>query len=425
MGLFGTKTASLTWNSKGECFGVLMSKEGQKYKVLNYWYEKASNADSIAPVLQKGYSSLGVGENDFLVVGEMGMKCSFADIDQPLMSPKDMKKSLGFSLSSHFPMDPVDLQWSYRVVEQKKGVNQAVVRLMALKKKVWNDWIDHIGTLKVDKIIAPSSVCDAVLDEPVYIAFNAKKGFILSHNDEGRLQSKAILEENAEGVFGAGEDPLDHELLDTTVMDELDSSTQQKFSEAILLAVYGLTPYLAADKDTAFETPKSIVPKRNVATQTLCVVLGIFLLLLGIFQGARIMAFKKNEAAQIDIKIGNLKKETKLNTIDQELLTNLGELEAEMTTKIERPVSAKDILVVLTETLPDDFYVTNFSLRNDKITCRIVQKEGSEREPEDLYDIFKKEPFFDNDVLFQPGSKDYSLTLKVAPKVNHEKEENN
>lgn len=423
MGLFGNRSASLTWNAKGECFGVLMEKDGQNYKVIKHWSEKASSTDTIANSIAKGYASLGIAENDFVVIGEMGMKCSFADFDQPVMNPKDMQKSLSFSLSSHFPMDPVDLHWCHRIVREKKETGQAQVRLLALKSKVWNDWLDHIGSLKVDQIMAPSAVCDAVVDSPVYIPFNIEKGFLLYRNEEGYLQSQSVLEDNIEnGVFGAGSEPLYMENLDTGPLDNVDDETQQKFSQAILLAMYGLTPLLQKDKETAFETPKSLIPKRNVVTKTLCGALAIFLLMLGIFQGSRYMAFKRKEAAIIDSKIKSLKDEIRIHTIDTEKLTDLGELYTEMTEKVDRPTSAKDILVVLTETLPDDFYITNFSLRSDRISCKIIVS-NPERDWEDLYGIFTKEKFFDKDVQLSKGTKDISLTLKVAEPEPPEQEE--
>ena len=425
MGLFGTKSASLTWNSKGECFGVLMEKDGQKYKVIKYWTEKASSTDTIASSIAKGYASLGVAENDFVVVGEMGMKCSFADFDQPIMNPKDMQKSLSFSLSSHFPMDPVDLHWCYRVVGDKKESGQSQIRLLALKNKVWNEWLDHIGTLKVDQIMPPTAVSDAVVDLPVYIPFNLEKGFLLYRNDEGYLQSQSVLEGNLEdGVFGGGNEPLKFESLDAGPLESLDLESQQKFTQAVLLALYGLSPSLSKDKETAFETPKSSIPKRNVLTKTLCGALAIFLLMLGIFQGSRYMAFKRKEAAIIDSKIKKLKDEIRLQTIDTKLLEDLTAIHGEMTQKVDRPTSAKDILVVLTETLPDDFYITNFTLRSDRISCKIIVS-NPERDWEDLYEIFTKEKFFDKDVQLSKGTKDISLTLKVAEQVNFEKEEKN
>ncbi|MCM8527782.1 MAG: hypothetical protein NE327_14775 [Lentisphaeraceae bacterium] len=425
MGLFGTKSASLVWNSSGECFGVLMEKDGHKYKVIKHWNEKASSSDAIASSISKGYASLGVAENDFVIVGEMGMKCSFADFDQPVMNPKDMQKSLSFSLSSHFPMDPVDLHWCYRVVGDKKESGQSQIRLLALKNKIWNEWLDHIGALKVDQIMAPTAVCDAVIDSPVYIPFNPEKGFILYRNEDGYLQSQAVLEENLEdGVFGGGNEPLRHENLVLGPLENLDSETQQKFSQAILLALYGLTPSFTKEKETAFETPKSLIPKRNVVTKTLCGALAIFLLMLGIFQGSRYMAFKRKEAAIIDSKIKKLKDEIRIQTVDTKLLEDLTALHEEMTGKVEKPTSAKDILVVLTETLPDDFYITNFTLRSDRISCKVMVS-NPDRDWEDLYDIFKREAFFDNDVQLSKGTKDISLTLKVAEQIDNTKEENN
>ena len=425
MGIFGIKSAALTWNSKGECFGVLLEKDGQKYKVLKNWSEKASSSDAIANSLQKGYASLGISENDVVVVGEMGMKCSFADFDQPLMNPKDMQKSLGFSLSSHFPMDPVDLHWSYRVVDDKKEGSQAQVRLLALKNKVWNDWLDNIGALKVDQIIAPSAVCDAVIAEPVYIPFNSEKGFVLYHNDEGFLQSNPIAADGVgEGVFGGGEEPLKHDSLDPGALVSKDSQSQQKFAQVVLLAMYGLSSCLKKDKESAFETPKTLIPKRNVVIKTLCGAFAIFLLMLGIFQGSRYMAFKKKEAANIDFKIDQLKKETKLNLVDRKNLEDLTQLHMEINDKVTRPVSAKDVLVVLTETLPDDFHLTSFSLRSDVIKCKVVV-HNEERNWEDLYDLFKKEDFFDKDVQLQKGTRDISLTLKVAKNIDIAAEENN
>ena len=69
MGLFNQRAAGLCWDSGGRCFGVLVSREGHKYKVLKSWTQQVSNPDAIADALLQGTKNLGIKEEDLLVAG--------------------------------------------------------------------------------------------------------------------------------------------------------------------------------------------------------------------------------------------------------------------------------------------------------------------------------------------------------------------
>ena len=54
MSLFSKRAAGLCWDTKGNCFGVLLKQEGSRFVVIDHWQEKTSNPDAIANALPKG-----------------------------------------------------------------------------------------------------------------------------------------------------------------------------------------------------------------------------------------------------------------------------------------------------------------------------------------------------------------------------------
>ena len=67
MALFSQRSAAFCWNTRGECFGVLMDREGQNYRLLDSWSGKASGQQTISMVLMEGFNRLNVNENDFVL----------------------------------------------------------------------------------------------------------------------------------------------------------------------------------------------------------------------------------------------------------------------------------------------------------------------------------------------------------------------
>ena len=440
MGLFEKRTAAFSWNVKGECFGVLMSKEGSKYKVLNHWSEKASAGAGIANSLSKGQAALGVRENDFIVVGEMGMRCSFKDIQLPCMPAKDLQRSLSFSLASHFPIDPADLHWAFRIVNEKDITGQSLVRLMAIENNVWNDWLDSVGTLKVDQILPAAAVVDSVLEKDVYIpksdntkpkASNSgiendssEKGFLVSKNEDGLQTVSICLEKDLESTFGAGDNPLDSELLELGSLNDKNPDIQKRFSQVILLAIHGLTANLKKESETGFKIPQEMVPKRNVLLTNLCLVLAIYILALGVFQGSKYIGTRKKEASSIKETTEKLMIDAKKNAIDPKQLETLQQLKIEIDEKVERLASPKDVLALITENLPKEFYVYDFYLRQNRATCKI-KKSDPAASSSVLHKKFKDLDFFEDDISIEDNVTNNLITLdlKVQEKILPEEAE--
>lgn len=428
MGLFEKRTAAFSWNVKGECFGVLMSKEGSKYKVLNHWSEKASSGAGVANSLSKGQAALGLKENDFVIVGEMGMRCSIKDLQLPCMPAKDLERSLSFSLASHFPVDPADLHWAFRVVNEKDISGQSLVRLMAIENNVWNDWLDSVGTLKVDQILPAAAVADTVLGSDVFIpksdnlkakanteASSSDKGFLLSKNEDGLQTVSICSEESLESTFGAGDSPLETDVLDSGSLSSISPETQKRFSQAIILAMHGLTVNLKKEVETGFKIPQEMTPKRNVLLTTICSALAIYILALGIFQASRYIGTRKKEAASIKTVTEKILIDAKKNQIDPKQLEALQQLKLEIDESILRSASPKDALALITENLPKEFYIYNFQFRQNKATCKI-KKSNPAASSDVLHKIFKDLEFFDDDVSLEDNSREISLVLKVQEK---------
>ncbi|NQZ59785.1 MAG: hypothetical protein HRT88_20220, partial [Lentisphaeraceae bacterium] len=162
MVIFNQRAAAFCWNKQGECFGVLICRDGQNFKVLAHWTQTVNNIEAVAAALQQGYKQMALIDNDIVVAGEMGLRCCFADTEVPPLNTRDLYSSLQFSLANHFPVDSTELNWGYRILTSDHKASPLPVRLVALKTALWNEWLGNIGTLKVDQLISPAAVADAV-----------------------------------------------------------------------------------------------------------------------------------------------------------------------------------------------------------------------------------------------------------------------
>ena len=114
--------------------------------------------------------------------------------------------------------------------------------------------MDSVGTLKVDQILPAAAVADTVLGSDVFIpksdnlkakanteASSSDKGFLLSKNEDGLQTVSICSEESLESTFGAGDSPLETDVLDSGSLSSISPETQKRFSQAIILAMHGLT----------------------------------------------------------------------------------------------------------------------------------------------------------------------------------------
>jgi len=427
MGLFSQRSAAFCWDKHGSCFGLLLCRDGQKYKVLNSWSKVASSSELIADTIQQGYKELGVKEDDYVTAGELGMRCSFSDLMTPQMKDKDLQNSLSFSMANHFPLDAADLHWGYRILKSVKGEALLPVRLAALKKGLWNEWLGHIGSLKIDQLISPAAVADAVLDEAIYIPLNSEKGFLLEKNEEGLFHAQNINQtEVDEDVFGAGKLGLKHDKINCSALNKLPLPQQQSFAQVILLALYGLSPLLKKDKETLFQLPQSVKPKRNIFVRTACMLCTVYLVMLGIYHYSRYLAKKKNEVRSISRKIDDLNRKIKRNTTPEKNAQALKDLYAEITENTDKPLGIKNLLSIISSKLPKEYYLKDFYAATTQVRCRIlVNPEYPEYEFPDtaqLFSIFREIEIFDKDIDIAERNNEITMTLKFAKPEEESKE---
>ena len=157
-------------------------------------------------------------------------------------------------------------------------------------------------------------------------------------------------------------------------------------------------------------------PKRNVFLTTLCSALAVYLLALGIFQASKFIGTRKKEAANIKAVTEKIIADSNKNAVDLKQLEAFEQLKMEIDDKIDRPASPKDVLSLITKSLPKEFYLSNFQCRQDKATCK-VKKSDPVASSSDLFQIFKRIDFFEDDVQIDEGAKDITLVLKVEKKI--------
>jgi hypothetical protein len=421
MSLFSKRALGICWDSRGQCTAVLMTKKGNNFRVLDFWSDKALNQDAISPLLPQAFKEMSVSENDVVIAGEAGLKCSFVDLHLPAMVPKDMKKSLSFSLSSHFPIDPTDLSWAFRVVSEKTESGQSHVRLLATKNKNWEDSLDRVGVIKVDQIIPPIAVADSVLQGSVFI--QSKKegtGFVSYKDEDGLMKLKKANEDDS--AFGLGSSPLVTDNLELGPLASEPIDLQGRFVESILLALHGLEVNLTKERETVFPIPKEITPKRNVLTSTLCTAIAVYLLALGIFQLSRYVGTRKKEATNIKAITKVINADMEKNSIDTTELEKLQQFEFEIEEKVVRPASPRDVLIHITKNLPKEFYLSSFHYRGEKATCKVKMTDAA-ASSSTLFKVFKKVDFFEDDVQVDENKGSITLILNVYKKPLEVEEE--
>ena len=88
-------------------------------------------------------------------------------------------------------------------------------------------------------------------------------------------------------------------------------------------------------------------------------------------------------------------------------------LRQEIDTKVETWASARDALSVVTSHLPKNFYLSSFTFRSDKVSCKVIEVTHDPASESTLFKIFKEVEFFNGDVEVTRGSKDLTLSLVV------------
>jgi len=417
--LFGKTCAAFTWNADNECFGVLMRQAGSSYKVKRFWSDKVNNSDEISGALRRGAQSLGVHDTTIIIACSSTARTSSADLSMPLLKHKDMLNALQFNVSKQSPLEQDELAWGYRILDPQASNGTPNIRVLLMRETVWSDWVDKTGSLPtgVDLLIPAVAVSDTVIkDRGVFLGkISEETGIYTSPADEGPRQLICSrLDDIKTRLFGYGEQPLESPVIDPGKLSKAAAEEQAGFVDAVLLGAYGLTKEFSRDLITWRKVPTQMQPKRYIFAKSIAATLAVFIVLMSVFHASRFIADKSKQVNAVKSTINMERIKLKNLKFDPKKLSTVKDILQDMKDHKIQQYSTPEVLLELTERMPDKFWVTNFTLTLDSIKCSVKTTDG---DVEHMVQAMKLSPLFDkDDVRIFPRNTYTQLELKVVRK---------
>jgi hypothetical protein len=374
---------ALTWDSMGECRGVLVRGRGDRLLVRSRWQQKASSANSVAECLRDGMEQLRANDSVLVVAGAADAACGLAEVEVPALKTNELRGALGFELARNCPLPSERVVWGYRLLAQRSG-NRLAARIFYLRQVAWEHWLEAVGGLKLDALVPPQVALDPVLAErPVSLSLVGGNRFAYRPTSEGG-RSVAPVGPDSGDAFGAGDEPLAWDQLVLGPLQGLSADEQASYAPALLLGAYGVSPALGEDAEGALPVPYNLRPRRNQLNRFLAVALVLLLVSLGLAAVWREYVARKAcldglraENARVEREIERAAggpaadSSAKVATAARELLAK--EL-TDATAELDRP-SLAAVLVELTETVGGSTWCTGFTWRDGSVSIELQEDE--------------------------------------------------
>lgn len=367
----------LTWNTAGECRGVLVRGRGERIAVTAHWQARADADHPLAECLSEGLARLGNEEDALIVVGAADAACGMAEARVPALKTSELRGALGFELARACPLPPDRVVWGYRRLPVEKG-KRLPARLFFLRQTTWEHWLESVGALKLDAIMPPQAALDPVLAERdlVLAAGNGERFLFARTAKGGRAVRKADDDTDA---FGNGPQPLAWERLLPGPLAELPAEQQAEYAPAIVLAAYGATRCLADDRETALPVPYNLQPRRNQLNRLLAAALLFLIATLGLSALWREYAARHETLRELRAETRRVNQEIDRRlgasgTHTEESLANLGKEIEDAAAMLDRP-SLTAVLVELTETVGHDSWCYKLDWNENTVTIEIEETE--------------------------------------------------
>ena len=250
-----------TWNEDGDCRAVMVSRAGDKCKVVKFLNAKANQNTSVAEVLSDAAKSMNAKDAAFTVASGLGSGWDMADVTMPNLPLEELRNAIAFELHKHTPLSLDKIRWGFRTTIAKQDKKQGLrTRVVYVKSEVFTKWTTFISGLgQLDLLIPPAAALDPLFeDDTVIIPDNADSATAYAPSPEGRVSTTVptadlTLDKCLPGGF--------------IKWDELESVPLQEqlaYVPAILLAAYGLTAAAPHDTNTFLPLPPELKPRRNV-----------------------------------------------------------------------------------------------------------------------------------------------------------------
>jgi len=292
----GTSAIALTWTPEGLCRGVLVERVRDRCRVVRWWEAQKAGDRSLAETLAEGIRVLGPSSATVVVAGADDAASGCLDLDMPALKREELRSALAFEVRRNAPISDEKLMWAYRVLPQRAG-SRLLVRLYYLRQTAWEQWLNHLGAFShgLDVAIPPVAALDPVL-AGVPVRLGPAAGQVLVPTAAGGREAGVATAAGAPAaVFGQGDTPLAVPCLDAGGLSELPASQQAGFASALILAMYGLSRSLPADRATGLPLPYELHPRRNRSARLLAMVLVVYAAVVGLYGLGRLYADQRQQ----------------------------------------------------------------------------------------------------------------------------------
>jgi len=368
---------ALTWNTAGECRGVLVRGRGERLAVLARWQARADASISLAECLAEGLDRLGTGESALVVAGAADAACGIAEASVPALKAAELRGALGFELARACPVPPDRIVWGYRLLPAEKG-KRIPARLFFLRQTVWEHWLESVGDLKLDALVPPQAVLDPILAErDLVLPTGNGERFLFARTAKGGRALRPA--DDATDAFGNGPEPLAWNRLAPGPLAELPPEQQAAYAPAVVLAAYGTSRCLADDRGTGFPVPFNLQPRRNQLNRFLAAALVFLLVLLATTAVWREYAARHACLADLRAELARMNREIDSRTAQgavytEEAVSALAKELKEAGADIDRP-SLAAVLLELTETVGPNSWSHKFDWVDGAVTIDIEETE--------------------------------------------------
>ncbi len=314
----------------------------------------------------------------------------------------ETRQALSFELPRAIPFPVEDLAWNYRIVgdgETHGKPGFSIARVFAAPEREWSRLISALDAagIKADAVVFPFMAVGEGSDEKGFCLEGIDGEFSFCGGFENSLLEMRHCEktELSEDFF-SGFDGLD-KLIDN------DSELREKLAPCLLLATYALSGNFS--RDAQLELPEKLRPQRFKFLKLAAAVLIATAILSGVgFAGRKLwsahhrLGMVKRAQSEINKRIEKIKAANKKSLALDELIGKISEASS----------GNADLLMCLhylSKKLPASMWVTNFSVRGDKIDVTIK----SFGKAEDLLAHLRGSPFFSTDNIRKRRNSDGSV----------------
>lgn len=345
--------------------------------------------------LSESYESLNPSENSICIFNGGQNTFIHKDLEMPLLKEDLVLKSLTMQVEKHFPLHSNSYSVAFRKVYEENA--KAIYRLICISKEKWNELVMLCQAAKfgVDAIIPGYVILDKFYkDQLVY--FNGKE-YEISPKGELKLYEKT-----------SEISPLPFELNN----DQINEENLPKFTEALILAKYGLSKEFSKESQWLSPLPKVLKPKRFEKAKKL-ITLQASILITCLSYYIYLYATKTAEkASEINRTILELEKEAdNLANFSKDIFILEDAKEEIIKFNNSSQVDLTEALVELTRLLPENYSIKNlhYNSLNSQITVSVRMENGVATE---LTDAFRGSSIFNDYPVFNDSGQRLVLTLK-------------